>query len=335
MRTRFRAGACLLVLLTAVAGGLSADEPRPAEQERAGTFELAKTPLPGLISDADRLHRPSNHERLEVLKSLLKERKLDFVVRHFVGDTDDDGSSIQGDNVVLTFGSGDRILVVGAHFDAAQLPDGRIGPGAVDNAAGVVVLVRLAEAIKNHRFNHRVHVLFFDGEESGQVGSEQYARSLEPDRVEAMINVDVVAYGDTVIFGPTIGNEQDQLARALRSVCSRLSLDCFVTPRLPKGDWRSFQSRGVPSISVAFLPADEAHQVWLMFNRREQSGLREDFAPLVARLLHTSNDTADKLDPATMTQAFNLVGNLLLELDRWYCQVKVIGALSGPSVVDR
>jgi hypothetical protein len=279
MKAGIRATACLLILLTNVAGGPPADEIR------------RRVPLPGLISDVQRFHCPSNHARLEVLKSLLTEWKLKFEVRHFAHERDGGESLHEGDNVVLTFGSGDRVLVVGAHFDAATLPDGRVGPGAVDNAAGVVVLVRVADAIRKRRINNRVHVVFFDGEESGLAGSEQFARSLEADRVEAMINVDIVGYGDTVIFGPTTGDEEDRLARALRSVCSRLSSDCFAT-------------------------ADEAHQVWLMFNKPEQSGLREDFTPSVARLVHTSDDTADKLDPATMTMAYNLIESLLLELDR-------------------
>jgi Zn-dependent M28 family amino/carboxypeptidase len=218
--------------------------------------------------------------------------------------------------MVLTFGRGERALVLGAHFDAAKLPDGKIGPGMVDNAAGVVVLIRLAEAIRDYSFDHRIDFVFFDLEETGQLGSERYVDSMGADRIAAMINVDIVGYGDTVIFGPSSGNGQVQLSQAVRSVCAGLAIDCFSSPLLPVGDFRSFDAAGVPNVSIATLPSAEAHQAWLMFNRPDESGLRDGFVPQVGRVIHTRDDTADRLDPVTMTMAYNVIGSLLAELDR-------------------
>jgi hypothetical protein len=57
-----------------------------------------------------------------------------------------------------------------------------------------------------------------------------------------------------------------------------------------------------------------------MFNCPEASGLREGFAPPVARIIHSENDLPENLDPAAMTMAFNLIGTLLGALDGRFSQ---------------
>jgi hypothetical protein len=39
---------------------------------------------------------------------------------------------------------------VGAHYDAARLPDGRVTGGVMDNGAAAVILTRVAETLRGH-----------------------------------------------------------------------------------------------------------------------------------------------------------------------------------------
>ena len=53
----------------------------------------------GPATDAARLDRPSNAERLEALKTLLRERGLDFEVQPFENERKE-----KGENVIVTIG---------------------------------------------------------------------------------------------------------------------------------------------------------------------------------------------------------------------------------------
>jgi Zn-dependent M28 family amino/carboxypeptidase len=60
----------------------------------------------------------------------------------------------------VTFGAGPELVVIGAHYDAARLPDGSLSRGAVDNAASSVMLVRVAEALRAEKLAVRAASLY-------------------------------------------------------------------------------------------------------------------------------------------------------------------------------
>ena len=98
-------------------------------------------------------------------------------------------------------------------------------------------------------------------------------------------------------------------------MCAEASIHCVEFPQYPPSDDRSFQAAGLPNISLAVVPQAEAHQLWLMLNAGDDSGLRQGFAPSILRIIHTPEDTPDRLDPAAMTLAYNAVAQLVLRLD--------------------
>lgn len=263
----------------------------------------------GLTTDASRLDRPSNPERLEALKTLLRERGLEFEAQPFVNEKKE-----QGQNLIVTLGSGERDIVIGAHFDAARLQDGSLSHGMVDNAAGAVVLTRVAEALRAQRLKHRIRVVFFDMEELGLLGSAHYVKSLDS-QVAAAVNVDIAGYGDTLIFGPGKSEGNAQVYGAMWRVCAEQRLSCMEFSEFPKGDDRSFQAAKVPNLSLAIVPALEAHQLWLLLHGGKESGLAEGFLPPILKTIHTPGDTAEKLDDAAMTRIADAVVNLVMELD--------------------
>lgn len=263
----------------------------------------------GLTADAARLDRPSNAERLEALKTLLRERGLEFEAQPFENEKKE-----QGQNLIVTLGSGERDIVIGAHFDAARLQDGSLSHGMVDNAAGAVVLTRVAEALRAQRLKHRIRVAFFDMEELGLLGSAHYVKSLDS-QVAAAINVDIAGYGDTLIFGPGRSEGNAEVYGAMWRVCAEQRLSCLEFSNFPQGDDRSFQKAKIPNLSLAVVPALEAHQLWLLLNGGKESGLAEGFLPPILKTIHTPGDTAEKLDAAAMTRIADAVVNLVMELD--------------------
>jgi len=273
------------------------------------------TPLPSdVVTDARSLDQPSNAARLDAVQTLLRKRGLAFTLQPFPNASRQRDPRDEGHNVIVDLpGPAGPEIVVGAHLDAVPLSGGGHSHGMVDNGAGVVVLTRVAEVMRAHPRRHRIRVVFFDMEENGLQGSKHFANSLDRAGVAAMVNVDIAGYGDTILSGAAPGAER--LRQALTKVCAARDYDCLRFPALPTSDDRSFQAVGIPAISMAVLPALEAHQIWLLLNGGKESGLSAGFAPPILRTIHTPGDAADKLTPQGMSLIYNAVVGLLVELD--------------------
>ena len=273
-------------------------------------------PSADLIADTRLLEQPSNAARLDALQGLLRKRGLTFTLQPFPNNARQRDPREQGQNVLLDpVGGNGPAIVVGAHLDAVALNGGAHSRGMVDNGAGVVVLTRVADTLRTRRLRHRIQIVFFDMEETGLQGSAFMAKSVDRTKVTSMVNIDIAGYGDTIMSGPTTGAGTAPLHQALARVCAARDYACLRLGAFPAGDDRSFQAAGIPAISMAVLPALEAHQVWLLLNGGKESGLAAGFAPAILRTIHTPADTADKLTAEGMTLIYNAVLGLLLELD--------------------
>ncbi len=268
------------------------------------------------LADARRLTAStSNDERFDVLTALLKERNVPFAVEEFTPDKPDprDGRA-RGRNIVVTLGAGAEDIVVGAHYDAVRLKEGMLVQGAVDNGGSSVMLVHLAAALRGERLGARVRLVWFDMEESGLVGSRRYVEAHKGDRIRAMLNYDINAYGDTVLFSEAPGGESLALRQAMLETCAAERADCLRFPQMPNSDDRSFGRAKIPTLSVAMLPAAEAHQVWLMLNAGKETGLAPGFATPIFSTIHTPADTIDKVDGASIARAQQLALALVRRL---------------------
>lgn len=254
----------------------------------------------------------SNEARFDAVTALLEARHLDFTVEPFTLDKPAGREPrTEGRNIVVTIGTGAGHVLVGAHYDAARLPDGSLSRGAVDNAASSVLLVRLAERLAREPLPVRVTVVWFDMEELGLIGSARFIEAHGGERPRAMLNFDVNAYGDSVLYGPSGHERNAGLRRALLETCADLLRDCLAFPQMPPGDDRSFEAAGIPALSLATLPAAEAHQVWLMVNSGKESGLAPGFAPGVLRTIHTQADVPDRIDAHSMAQTLEFAAALV------------------------
>ena len=281
----------------------------------------ATTPTPAsalgdMLADARTLQQSSNAGRLDAVQKLLGARGLTFTSQAFPNSQRARDPREEGHNLVVDLpGGSGRDIIVGAHLDAVPLGDGQHSRGMVDNGAGVIVLSRVAETLRRQRLRHRIRIVFFDMEENNLTGSKAFVAGLDRSRVAAMVNIDIAGYGDTVMAGPATAVGSEPLHLALARVCAAGGYSCVRFPAFPNSDDRSFSAAGIPSISLAVLPALEAHQVWLLLNGGKESGLAGGFAPAILRTIHTREDTADKLNPAGMTLLYNAVLGLVLDLD--------------------
>lgn len=251
----------------------------------------------------------SNDERFDALTTLLKARDLPFTVETFTldrrparGPTAAPDPRARGRNVVVSMGKGRETIVVGAHYDAIWINDTTLGQGAVDNGASSVMLVHVAAALKKARLKSRVRFVWFDHEESRLLGSAKYVEMHAGDRIKAMLNYDINGYGDTILFGPPAGGANPRLQRAMLETCAVEHVDCLRFDGMPPGDDRSFGARQVPTLSIAILPAAEAHQLWLALHAKG-AGLANGFVPAILRTIHTTGDTPEKLDGTAMATA--------------------------------
>jgi len=178
-------------------------------------------------------------------------------------------------------------IVVGAHYDHLGLgwPDvhagdeGRVHPGADDNASGVAVLLELARAFVEQGGGPRNLVcVAFSAEEAGRHGSRHYVEHPRFPRegIRAMINLDSVGRlgsGKLAVHGTATADEWPHIVRGCSFVTGVETLD---VPQADTGsDQLSFIQQGIPAVQVF-------------------TGAHADY--------HRPTDTVDKVDPAGMVQ---------------------------------
>ena len=267
----------------------------------------------GAQGDVARMERDTNEARFDVLTSMLAERHIAFAVEPFTIEPRKGEPRTQGRNVVVTFPGRSPEIVVGAHYDAARLLDGTLSKGAVDNAASSVILVRLAEALSKIRLRAQTRIVFFDMEELGLLGSAEFVRAHRDRSMRAMVNLDVNAFGDAVMIGPRTASNGFAIER-LRASCVDIAAACVEFPRMPPSDDISFQRGGVPAVSMATVPAVQAHELWLLVNGGKESGLQPGFTPGILGTIHTTADTSALVDRDAMAQAYRITMSLVATL---------------------
>ncbi len=163
-------------------------------------------------------------------------------------------------------------VIVSAHFDHLGLgwPDvhkgdeGRIHPGADDNASGVAVLLELARAIGAGEQPLRT-ILFvaFTGEEAGRLGSEYYAAHplLPLDQVMGVINLDTVGRLGTQklsVLGTGSATEWQHIFRGAGFVTGVDSRN--IPESVEASDQVSFTERGVPAVQIFTAATSDYHR---------------------------------------------------------------------------
>jgi hypothetical protein len=183
-------------------------------------------------------------------------------------------------------------IVIGAHYDKASA-----GCGAFDNWTGMVAIGHIYRTIKSLKPSKTIVFVGFGEEEKGLVGSRAMVGRIGNDQATeycAMINID------------SLGNAMPQAftnmsSRTLVDVVARVAQDLDVPfgrveSSIAFADSAPFISKGIPAITLVGMTSE---------------------AP---KILHTVNDTSDKIDPQRVYEGYRVGLSLLATADRAPCQ---------------
>lgn len=173
----------------------------------------------------------------------------------------------------------DQAVVYTAHYDAyGKSPDGRVHPGAADNALGVAMITAIAEAFTKTPVKPRRSVVFLavTGEEHGLLGSEYWVKNptWQLEKIAANLNFDGIG---TEIYGPVkrvvgYGAEYSELGAILEGVLRATGLLLTPDPAPEervffRSDHYSFVKRGVPALMMLGGPEGDP-AVWMVRARK-------------------------------------------------------------------
>jgi hypothetical protein len=168
----------------------------------------------------------------------------------------------------------DEFVVYTAHYDhlGVSTPDAHgdsIYSGFSDNAAGVGMLLAIADALRAEPPPHSTLFLFFTGEERGLLGSSYMAarRPFDLERVLALINLDAGAPPVPPVSWRIAGGDS-RLGEIAQDVAAARGWTATASPASPNSDHWPFLRRGVPSIFI--IPGDE----WQDTTPEERAALR-------------------------------------------------------------
>jgi hypothetical protein len=187
----------------------------------------------------------------------------------------------------------DEAVLVTAHYDhlgrgwptAHAGDEGRVHPGANDNASGVAVLLELARVFAaGPRPARSIAFVAFTAEEAGRVGSTHFVERGHPfpvDRMVGVVNLDTVGglrQGKVTVLGADTAAEWSAIFRGASLLTGVESVT--VAGNDEASDQWTFRMRGVPAVQI-FTGPDPDH--------------------------HRPGDTADKVDVAGLVKVATLV----------------------------
>lgn len=144
---------------------------------------------------------------------------------------------------------GSKRIVITAHIDAKKGT-----PGAIDNATGVVILLLVAEHLRDYKGDHQIELVALNGEDYFAVpGQMNFIRKNEGrfGEISLNINIDGAGYfeGDTAF---SFYGVSDAIKRAALDVI-RAHKSAVTGPEWPQGDHSIFVQYGVPAIAVSSM----------------------------------------------------------------------------------
>ena len=262
------------VLVVATSGGADSYDGL-ADRYGRRRVTLAETPQPA-VSPVVWLHPSAAARMLEGAGMSLSELRknaeagsavsreidrsvtLSIRVQHDGGLSKNVAGMIEGSDAKLK----SEAVVFTAHYDAYGIArDGRIYPGAADNALGVAEMLAVAEALAGAPKMPRRSLIFLavTGEEYGMLGSLSWVEhpTWPLSRITANVNFDGVGtetYG-RVKQGYGFGGEYSSLGEVLRGVLEATGTDSISDPVPDQGifyrsDQYSFAKKGIPGVNI-------------------------------------------------------------------------------------
>ena len=190
-------------------------------------------------------------------------------------------------------------MVLSAHYDHVGIRNGRMFPGADDNASGVATLLEIARICVDQPFRHGLVIAALDAEEVGLQGARAFmaAPPVAKDRIALNVNLDMIARGDKGEIYVSGLHHNPTLKPLLEPVAARAPIKVPFGHDLPgtgDEDWTMQSDHGV---------FHEAGIPFVYFGVEDHP----DY--------HQSTDTADRIDPGFFAKAAAVVLDALRALD--------------------
>jgi aminopeptidase S len=199
---------------------------------------------------------------------------------------------------------GAKQLMLGAHYDRVEE-----GKGAVDNASGTAAVLELLRAFKAKPLkNYSVSAAFFDLEEIGLRGSANYVTTHVSELPALFINFDVFGYGDT-LWAMT-RSEDSIFASSITAATTKSKFPVQLGPAYPPSDHLSFLKADVESTSISLIGGDEIPGILKVFG-----GERPEKMPKVLTIIHSPNDTFDKIDATAAARGLAVIEDAIRLID--------------------
>jgi hypothetical protein len=163
----------------------------------------------------------------------------------------------------------DQVIVVAAHLDGygygEPVGSDRIYNGALDDAAYVALLERLAAVRAGHGFRRPVLFAVFTGEEKGLRGSTWYVRhpTIPLSSIAGIINLDQIRPLYPLKLMTVHGLTESTMGDQVREVAGKLGIAVQEDPEpqrnlLRRSDNWPFMAAGVPGTSFVFATYDDS-----------------------------------------------------------------------------
>jgi hypothetical protein len=193
-------------------------------------------------------------------------------------------------NVVARYGSADRHILIGAHYD------GQAGlPAASDNAAGVAMLIELGRDLRAMNLPVSLVLVAFDDEEQGLNGSSFYVENpiFPLEQISAAIVFDTMGRSFIDLKETTLFVLGTEYSTALAGVVSKYNRpDTLVAGADligPRSDFAPFAAHDVPFIF---------------------------FSHATHKDYHGAGDKPELLDYAKLTSDSNLIERMIVDIAR-------------------
>jgi len=226
--------------------------------------DVAKIPAAALaIADAELLHRAIDKGPVRVKLTLGCKQLEDAPSANVVGD-------------VVGTEKPDEIVLIGAHLDSWDL-----GDGAVDDGAGVAVVLETARLIRElpRRPRRTVRVVLFANEESGLRGANEYAKVHHDELGKHVLALESdLGAGKVFAMSYLAGPDAGPAIKAIAAPLAPLGVSPPAPAEHHGADLWPLRGAGVPVVD-----------------------LHQD-ATKYFDLHHTADDTLDKIDPAELDQ---------------------------------
>ncbi len=188
----------------------------------------------------------------------------------------------------------DEVVIVSAHHDHLGKHDGKVWPGADDDASGTAGILETARLLANSRPKRTILFLSVSGEENGLFGSQAFTEKppLDLKQVVADLNLDMIGRGESDELHVTPARIPDAVTTLTAEARRIAEKQGFPLSAGAENYWRrsdhfNFVKKGIPALFFF-------------------AGMHQDY--------HQVTDTPDKIDFKKMARIVKLTRELALSV---------------------